>query len=254
MTYKVNPIQSASVDPWDAVLCQKSYSPPGPWSGTILFSYVSASGATFDPVGSGNTRALQFPKSGAALGSGPRNFIYLLSDGNTGLLTTDNTGITAWRPVGQSHGSASGFPSTDTNTQRFDYSFGAATGGYTGYRCDSQLDAYRTWDGNLSLTFGSFYLEGEYDFCGSANAVSAITTTSGSHAVYNGLGDDFPGIVGTYQPCATTRNYLDSDTYNIVFGASGRTGTLQFSAINFTYGNGLTFSRGGTITVVVNPP
>ena len=168
-------------------------------------------------------------------------------------MATDTTGITAWRPVGQSHGNALYFPDTDTNTQRIDYSFGAATGGYTGYQCNGVADAYRTWDGNLSLKFGSFYLEGIYDFCGPDNAVATIISTNSGHAIYDGLGPDFP-IYESYQRCATTRNYLNSDIYGIVFGASGRTGTLQFSVQDFRYGGGLSYEMGGVITIVVNPP
>jgi hypothetical protein len=234
----------------------------GLFSGTLVFSKIGHHAALYipNPDSSSNTRPLQLPKTGNALtGVSYRNFIYSLFDGDTGACLCNNSGITGWVPVGQTINNVFGtgfLPIPEINQQRFDYSFGAATGGYAGFRCDGQTDYYRTWNGNLSLIFGSFYLQGSYDFCGPANAVAAISSVSGSSAVYDGLGPVYDPSIGAngYSECNNGRNTLVSDTYNIVFGASGRTGTLQFSAQCFTYAGGLEWNSGGTITIVVNPP
>jgi len=234
----------------------------GLFSGTLVFSKIGFHAALYipNPDSSSNTRPLQLPKAGTALTSvSYRNFIYSLFDGVTGACLCNNSGITGWVPVGQTIDNVfgTGFsPIPEINQQRFDYSFGAATGGYAGFRCDGQTDYYRTWDGNLSLIFGSFYLQGSYDFCGPANAVAAISRVSGSSAVYDGLGPVYDPSIGAegYSQCNNGRNTLVSDTYNIVFGASGRTGTLQFSAQCFTFSGGIEWNSGGTITIVVNPP
>jgi hypothetical protein len=263
MTYKVNPIQFASVAPWDNLLCKKSYTPttPGLWSGTLVFSKIASHAARYipNPDSFTNTRPLQLSKAGTALaGVSYRNFIYGLFDGDTGACACNNSGITGWVPVGQTINNIFGtsfLPIPEVNQQRFDYSFGASATGYSGFRCDGQADYYRTWSGNLSFIFGSFYLQGSYDFCGPANTVAAITATGGS-AIYDGLGPFYDLLAGPglYSRCNNIRNTLVSDTYSIVFGASGRTGTLQFSAQCFIYSGGLEWNSGGTITVVVNPP
>jgi hypothetical protein len=48
------------------------------------------------------------------------------------------------------------------------------------------------------------------------------------------------------------KNSLTSSVYSIVFGASGRTGTLQYTAATDVQATGNQIS-GGTITININP-
>jgi len=202
------------------------------WSGTIVFATeAGARSADYEPVPNetSNTRPLQMPASGNGL-SFFRNFIY------NGLVSA-NSSVSNWVPINQFKGSTPLAP----GSQRFDYKFGAHTSGSTGNWM---------WDDNLILSFGSFYIEGSYDFCGPSNAVSIISVQNTGHAQFDGISG---GTTGTGSGI-TNKNYLDSYAYNIAFGASGRTGTLQFSANTIVGDGGIIAESGGSITIVVNPP
>ena len=185
-----------------------------------------------------NTRPLQLNRRGFALSTGvipnTRNFIYQYLSGNyapAGNLI----------PVGQTGRTGSLGP----NEQRFDYYFEAATSIITG---PPQINQ---WVNNLDLSFGSFYLDGSLDFCGPANAVGILSASSVGQAQY--IDESNSGI-----NWAGNQNSLTSNIYNIVFGASGRTGTLQYTAFsNINNGNigqgDRTENSGGTITITVNP-
>jgi len=204
---------------------------PQGWSGTIVFATIPYyRSADYEPVPNetSNTRPLQMPASGNGL-SFFRNFIYKY-------LTTTNTSVTNWVPVDQFKGTTPLGP----GSQRFEYKFDVHTSGSSGNWL---------WDDNLTLSFGSFYIEGSYDFCGPLNAVNIISVQNTGHAQFDGISG---GTTGTGSGI-TNRNYLDSYTYNIVFGASGRTGTLQFSANTTVADGGIIYESGGSITVIVNP-
>jgi len=186
----------------------------------------SATSATYVPIpnSTANTRPLQLNATGNALTAFSRNFIY------TGLNSTALGGN--WVPLGQST-SASG-------EQRFDYQFGVATSINPG---PPQVNI---WNNSFTLDFGSFYLDGSCDFCGVANAVTITSVTGTGNGQY--VGEDPSGNAGN-------QNNIVSDIYNITFGASGYTGTLQFSAAtDVTFGTPDTkFSR-GTIALNIFAP
>lgn len=216
------------------LISELTFEPPTSqsWSGTITFTtQAGVASADYEPVpnSTANSRPLQMPASGGSL-SFFRNFIY--TD-----ITSADTSVSNWIPVGQ-YKSGVALP---PNRQRFDYKFGTATSGSTGDW---------SWDDNLTLVFGSFYIEGDYDFCGAANTVAEISVANTGHAQFDGISG---GTTGTGSGI-TNKNYLDSYTYNIVFGASGRTGTLQFSANTIVADGGIIAESGGTITIIVNPP
>ena len=104
-------------------------------------------------------------------------------------------------------------------------------------------------DNTSDLDFGSFYLDGTCDFCGSANAVSITSASSTGLATY--LGEAPGGSSGN-------QNKLTSSLYNIVFGASGKTGTLQYEAYsditNGIPGTNRIESSGGKIFITLKDP
>jgi hypothetical protein len=186
----------------------------------------SATSATYVPTPNAgvNTRPLQLNQGGNALTAFSRNFIY------TGLNSTALGGN--WVPLGQS--------TTTSGEQRFDYKFGAATGAIAG------PPAQQLWNNNFTLDFGSFYLDGSCDFCGAANAVT-LTSVSGT-GMGQYIGQDPNGNPGN-------QNNLTSDIYNITFGSSGYTGTLQFTAAtDVTFGSPDVQLSRGTITLNIFAP
>jgi len=191
---------------------------------TLTYSATSATYVAI-PNSTLNTRPLQLNASGNALTNFSRNFIY------TGLNSTALGGN--WVPLGQTGTSGNG-------EQRFDYKFGAATGAIAG------PPAQQLWNNNFTLDFGSFYLDGSCDFCGAANAVT-LTSVSGT-GMGQYIGQDPNGNPGN-------QNNLTSDIYNITFGSSGYTGTLQFTAAtDVTFGTpDIQLSR-GTITLNIYAP
>jgi hypothetical protein len=170
-----------------------------------------------------NPRPMQLSPVGTAMTVPSRNFIY------TGLVG-DYAPAGSWQPIFQSTGMS--------GEQRFDYSFPNAT------LINPGPPQVNDWTNNLSLTFGSFYLDGSCTFCGSTNAVSVITSTLTGTAKYI---DESP----TSTP--GNQNKLTSGIYNILFGASGITGTLQYTAFTNVTTN-LTPVSGGTIVINVNDP
>lgn len=172
----------------------------------ITLTYT-ASKATYVPVPNVtvNTRPLQLPATGAAINT-TRNFIY--QD-----LIGDYAPAGAWVPVSQLGPGSTG--PLRSGEQRFDYSAGAATSVNPGPPQNN------IWNDNLNLTFGSFYLDGTCEFCGEANAVSVISASPTGVAQFLGEAPD---------QTAGNQNKLNSSLYNIVFGSSGKTGTLRFEA------------------------
>jgi len=169
---------------------------------TLIYSTTRA---TYAPVGSAlvNTRPLQLSASGNAIAN-PRNFIY--QD-----LVGDNPIAGPWMPINQT-GPTGGLIMGE---QRFDYKFGQATSINSGPPQDNQ------WNNNLTLDFGSFFLDGSCGFCGSNHAV--IITSAGPTGQAQYLGEA-PGQTSGNQ------NKLFSSIYNIMFAASSYTGTLQYEA------------------------
>ena len=188
----------------------------------------SATSATYipNPNSTANTRPLQLNQGGTQLGIF-RNFIY------TGLNSTALGGN--WVPLGQTGTSGSG-------EQRFDYKYGAATTSIAG------PPAQQLWNNNFTLDFGSFYLDGSCDFCGIANAVTITSFSDSGTGMGQYIGVDPSGNPGN-------QNNLTSDIYNITFGASGYTGSLQFTAAtDVTFGTpDIQLSR-GTITLNIYAP
>ena len=187
----------------------------------------SSTTATYVPVNSSNTRPLQLNATGDGIAVN-RNFIY------TGLNSTPLGGN--WVPVAQT-GPSGALASGD---QRFDYKFGPASSSVTGPPSE------KFWSNNFTLNFGSFYLDGGCNFCGAANAVTLTSvsgTASGHYIDADPLGN------------SGNQNSLISDVYNITFGASGYTGTLQFTAAtDVTFGSpDIQLSR-GTITLEIFAP
>lgn len=184
-----------------------------------------------------NTRPLQLNPSGGAMNTGAtpnqRNFIY--KD-----LTCDDASV-IWVPSGQSLSAAvnfannsAGLSNASQRAQRFDYYFNTSTSSQAG------PPVGYTWTNRFDLYFGAFYLDGPYSFCGAANVVNLVSATSTGVAQFTG-GD------GAW----LNRNSLSSSAYNIAFGASGKTGTLQFTAATDVQGTGNQIS-GGIITITIN--
>jgi len=191
-----------------------------------------------NPNISGNTRPLQFNASGGAMNTGTspnqRNFIY--KD-----LTCNDVSV-VWVPLGQSlsaavnySNSSAGLSNTSQKAQRFDYYFNTSTSSAAG------PPVVYTWTNRFDLYFGAFYLDGPFSFCGVANAVNLVNAMSTGTA-------QFSGTDGIW----LNRNVLSSGTYNIVFGASGKTGTLQYNAATDVEVTGNQISN-GTITININP-
>ena len=203
-------------------------------AGAITLTYT-ATKATYVPVpnATANTRPLQLPATGAAINT-TRNFIYQELFGN--YAPAGN-----WVPISQL-GPGSPGPLV-TGEQRFDYSAGPATSVNAG------PPQHNIWNNNLNLTFGSFYLDGSCDFCGLSNAVSIINASPTGQAEYIGEAPD---------KTAGNQNMLTSSIYNIVFGSSGKTGTLKFEAYT-RITNGVPPAlrselSGGVITLNVDEP
>lgn len=201
-------------------------------SGAVTLTFTSTR-ATFLPVGdpSINTRPLQLTSSGNAINN-TRNFIY--QD-----LVGDNAISGPWIPVNQMGPTGA----LIAGEQRFDYKFDQATSIDAGPPQDNK------WNNNLNLTFGSFYLDGNCYFCGASNAVNIISAAPTGQAEYFG---EAPGQTFGSQ------NKLSSNIYNIVFGISGASGTLEYTAYtDITDGvpPALRSERsGGQVIVNVGPP
>jgi hypothetical protein len=199
---------------------------------TITYTANSATNVPI-PNPLNNPRPLQLSPGGTAMTVPARNFIY------TGLVG-DYAPAGAWTPISQS--------TSALGEQRFDYSFPNASSSSTGGT--SGLATVRDWNNNLSLTFGSFYLNGSCSFCGSSNFVSVISSTQTGQAKYinespdSTAGNSIPG----------NQNKLTSGLYNIIFGASGITGTLQYTAFTNVTSNPFAQQSGGTIIINVNDP
>jgi hypothetical protein len=189
------------------------------------------------PPPSRNTRPLQLSPKGNAMNTGAipntRNFIYQN-------LIGDYAPAGNWKPVNQT--------TSTINEQRFDYYFGAATlssvGGTSG------LAQVHTSTDKLYLNFGSFYLDGSCSFCGSANTVSLVNSSlTGTTKFIGESPTSTPGnsILGN-------QNTITSSIYNIVFGVSGITGTLQYTASTNVISNPLQQFNTGIITIVTNDP
>jgi len=191
----------------------------------ITITY-STNSATNDPVPDilNNPRPLQLSPSGTAMTVSARNFIYQS-------LVGDYAPAGAWTPVSQS--------TSTLGEQRFDYSFPNASSTNPG---PPQVN---NWTNNLTLNFGSFYLDGSCTFCGSSNAVSLISSTLTGTAKY--IGESPSSTPGN-------QNMLTSGIYNILFGASGISGTLQYTAFTNVTANPFAQQSGGTITINVNDP
>ena len=195
----------------------------------ITITY-STNSAINDPIPNSfaNPRPLQLSPGGTAMTVPLRNFIYQS-------LVGDYAPAGTWTPVGQSIATLAG-------EQRFDYSFPAASSINPG---PPQVN---NWNNNLDLTFGSFYLgnTGSCSFCGPLNPVSVISAAPTGTAKYI---DESPTSISGNQ------NTLTSDIYNIVFGASGITGTLQFTAYtDVTINPSVDQKSGGKIIINVNDP
>ncbi len=198
---------------------------------TITYTTNSATHVP-EPTIFENPRPMQLSPGGTAMTVTSRNFIY------TGLVG-DYAPAGSWQedsltppPPGQ---------------QRFDYNFPMATSSSTGGASGSAT--VHDWTNNLNLTFNRFYLNGTCSFCGQSNAVSEISASLTGQAKYI---DESP----TSTPgnsISGNQNKLMSNIYNIIFGASGITGTLQYTAFTNVTTN-LTTVSGGTIVINVNDP
>ncbi len=199
-------------------------------AGAITLTYTATQGTYVpNPNSLVNTRPLQLSMLGTPLSSGTRNFIYQGLSGNNPI-----AGV--WTPVGQT----GPLGSLGVNEQRFDYLFPAAS-------ATLNNPTNNLWVDNVTTDFGSFFLAGGCSFCGAANAVQLLSTTN-SDADYIGLSPTNG---------AGNQNYLNSDIYNIVFGASGITGTIQFDANTLiTSGSPAIQTNGGKIVIKINqlPP
>jgi hypothetical protein len=197
---------------------------------TITFTTNSATHVPIPDIFN-NPRPMQLSPGGTAMTVPSRNFIY------TGLVG-DYAPAGAWTPVSQS--------TAVVGEQRFDYFFQNATSSSIGGT--SGLATVRNWMNNLTLNFGSFYLNGSCSFCGSSNVVNAISSTFTGQAKYidespnSTNGNSIPG----------NQNQLTSGIYNILFGASGITGTLQYTAFTNVTTNPFSQQSGGTIVLNVN--
>jgi len=193
----------------------------------ITITYSSSS-ATNVPIPDllANPRPLQLSPEGNAMTVTSRNFIYQNLVGNY-------APAGAWTPVGQS--------TSTLGEQRFDYTFPTATS------INSGPPQVNKWINNLTLAFGSFYLgtTGSCSFCGELNPVAVILSNDKGEAEYIGQ-----------SPTSTTgnQNKLTSGIYNIMFGASGVTGTLQYTAFTDVTTNPFEQKSGGEIIINVNDP
>jgi len=187
-----------------------------------------------NPNSTVNTRPLQYSGAGTALVSGTRNFIYQN-------LLGDYAPAGNWIPVSQDGPGSTG--PLGSKEQRFDYDFGAAT------TINPGPPQNNIWNNNSNLSFGSFYLDGICDFCGAANAVSITSASTTGLATF--LGEAPDGSAGN-------QNKLTSSIYNIVFGASGKKGTLQYEAYtDITNVNSMgsrVESSGGKIFITLEDP
>jgi len=204
---------------------------------TITYTTNSATNVPIPDIFN-NPRPMQLSPGGTAMTVPARNFIY------TGL-GGDYTPAGAWTPVSQS--------TAVVGEQRFDYSFPNATSSSIGGT--SGLATVRNWMSNLTLNFGSFYLNGSCSFCGSSNVVSVISSTLTGQAKY--IDESPTSTTGNSVP--GNQNQLTSGIYNILFGASGITGTLQYTAFTNVTLNPFSQQSGGTIVLNVdandpNPP
>jgi len=203
----------------------------------LTFTYSTTS-ATYVPNPNSllNTRPIQLSPTGGPMTTGSldnrRNFIYTSLVGSD--LSTGN-----WIPVVQS--------TTAANSQRFDYYFPNASSSGT-FPGGSGTATVHNWNNNLNLDFGSFYLDGSCSFCGSANAVSIISATNTGTAQFIGEADT--STVGNSN--GGSQNEITSSIYNIMFGTSGITGTLQYTASTNVVANPLSQSNKGTITIMTN--
>jgi microcystin-dependent protein len=209
--------------------------PPPP--STLIFTTAFSLLYVPVPNGTSNPRPVQLSPSGTAMNTGVtpnrRNCIF------SGLTCSDST--VTWQPVGQDYngtcsynGSPQPIAANAINAQRFDYYFGAGV--------SSGANTF-AWSNAFELIFGSFYLVGPYSICGAANAVAVI------NAINTGSGQ----IIATAPNGGTgSQNTITSSTYNIVFGASGITGTLRFTATTNVQQNPLEVLNTGSITITVN--
>lgn len=203
----------------------------------LVFEEQYAGASSFDQTAAtGNpnqSRPLQLPLTGSGT-TGVRNFVF-----NT-LQTRDVAGPSfaspVWTPIGQ-YGPAndpSGVPQQSAllgaGQQRFDYSFDAADD------LSAAPDVLRWADTFRLVGFGAFYLQGDCAFCGPDKPVQLVQSLSALNgsARYekNGVIDAVPGNNGT--PFFEAGNFYDSDVFDVTFGTSGITGTLQFSATTAT--------------------
>jgi hypothetical protein len=193
----------------------------------ITITYSSSS-ATNVPIPDllANPRPLQLSPEGNAMTVTSRNFIYQNLVGNY-------APAGAWTPVGQS--------TSTLGEQRFDYTFPTATS------INSGPPQVNKWINNLTLAFGSFYLgtTGSCSFCGELNPVAVILSNDKGEAEYIGQ-----------SPTSTfgNQNTLTSGIHNIIFGASGITGTLQYTAFTDVTANPFEQKSGGEIIINVNDP
>jgi hypothetical protein len=201
-------------------------------AGALTLIY-SSTRATYVPVGDPtlNTHPLQLTASGNPIVNA-LNFIY--QD-----LVGDNPIAGPWMPINQTGPTGS----LIMGEQRFDYKFGQATSINPGPPQDNQ------WNNNLTLDLGSFFLDGTCTFCGPTNAVSITSAGPTGQAQYIG---EAPG------PTFGSQNKLFSSIYNILFAASGHTGTLQYEAYsNITDGvppDQPSELSGGRIIININGP
>jgi hypothetical protein len=188
---------------------------------TITFTTNSATHVAIPDI-SNNPRPMQLSPGGTAITVPARNFIYQN-------LVGDYAPAGAWTPVSQS--------TAVVGEQRFDYSFPTAS------LINPGPPQVNDWTNLLTLNFGSFYLDGSCTFCGSSNAVSIVTSTLTGTAKY--IGESPTSTPGN-------QNQLTSGIYNILFGASGITGTLQYTAFTNVTANPFSQQSGGTIVLNVN--
>lgn len=184
-----------------------------------------------------NPRPVQLNSAGLAMNTGvtpnKRNFIYLG-------LTCNNASAGNWRPVNQS--------TSTQGEQRFDYYFNTATTSTTAGGTSGLVNQHN-WSNRLDLTFGSFYLDGTASYCGPSNAVAVVDVISTGEAVY--INESTNSTAGN--SVAGNQNTITSNVYSIVFGASGITGTLQFTAFTNVTTNAFSQLSGGIITLSINP-
>ena len=201
----------------------------------ITITY-STNSATNDPIPDAlaNPRPLQLSPGGTAMTVDFRNFIYQS-------LVGDYAPAGAWTPVGQSFATLAG-------EQRFDYTFPNATSSSTGGTSGSAT--VHDWNNNLTLNFGSFYLDGTCNFCGSSNTVNLINSTLTGTAKY--IGESPTSTAGN--SISGNQNTLTSGIYDIVFGTSGIPGTLQYTAFTNVTTNPFEQKSGGSIIINVNDP